>query len=241
MLLTFYGFYVSDGPRGGRLQAAAGDEAANDVPPAKDATQHPGAKREQLHAGILLLPEVEQHVTLVAPPLQTPNVRRSPSASALTSVPFAGEYAIYYWFMKGPPKNALVTRGTPSEFRFSTTDRTALKMEARQNLGRMLDVGCCSRIDIGVWDEDPSPGTVGLEVLLVNTTLPAALPESLGEADVTPASTGRAESRLQFPMPARSHLRTFNEIRVVFHLRAPRTNRSARVDIKRLYFVPKNV
>ena len=201
-----------------------------------------------MYAGIILVPEVNEHVTLV-PPL--PALRRDLFRAGRTrplSVPFSGEYWFYYWPSRRPPHNSMVARGTPIAFKFTATGRTPLVMQARQSFGVPIDTQCCSRIDLSISNTDPLPGTVSIELQLVNSMLPEKPLQSLGEAPLMSAlpsvvtdNTPAATETLSFQMPARSLLRQFNEIAIIFHLQEPRKGRSANISIERFSLVPRGL
>ena len=78
------------------------------------------------HTGIILLPEHEQHVTLVPPLPSMPRDLFDARHRNPLSIPFYGAY----WFFKlpdtEPPPNSYVTHGTPTEMTFFAPDsRTA--------------------------------------------------------------------------------------------------------------------
>jgi hypothetical protein len=182
--------------------------------------------------GVVLWPEVQKYVTLVAPkPREVFNLFRGKQLDSI-SIPFYGAY----WYFKGPgdpPPNMFVTHGDAASLSFRSTDLTPLTMEARQNFGRTIDMSCCSAIGVAIESGERYVGTVNLELELRNSTIADAPWYTLGELPV-----GRAASQtLKFPLPARLRAGMFDEIQVLFHLLQPRADRSARIALRRFLFL----
>jgi hypothetical protein len=203
---------------------------------AEDKTKEDGGGRADLYSGIILLPEVQRHVAIVPPlPAVQRNLLRAGTSSPL-SFSFSGEYWFFYHPRQRPPKNSLVVYGAPTAFKFTSLPGVPLLMQARQAFTTPIDVQCCSRIEIVISNTDPLPGTVSLELILANTALTGENALSLGEAEVIPA-----KKMLSFELPRQSVIRYFNEMMIVFHLRAPRMNRSANIAVDRFYLVPRSL
>ena len=191
---------------------------------------------EDMYAGIILLPQVQRHATIV-PPL--PALRRHlfhAGAKTPLSVPFSGEYWFFNWPMRRPPATSMVAHGTPTEFKFTAAGRIPLIMQGRQTFGTPIDPRCCSRIDLAISNTDPMPGTVGIELILVNSAMPKRPSQALDEAMVMSALP---RETLKFEIPANPAVAVFDEVVVVFHLREPRKTRSANISVDRFYFVPR--
>ena len=200
-----------------------------------------------VYPGIVLLPEQQPHTVLV-PPL--PMMRRgllSVNLASPLSIPFFG----VYWFFKAPdtrpPGNSLRAYGSPVEHVFRSTDHSPLFMEATQNFGMSIDLSCCREIQIAISNADTYPGTVSLEVILVDTMLVHRPSQSLGTALVTsrPGWTFYGDrpppqpETLTFAIPATTALHSFDEITIRFRLDVPRTDTGAKVAIERFVFVPR--
>ncbi len=194
------------------------------------------------HTGIILLPEREERVTLVPPLPSMPRDLFDDKHKHPLSIPFYGAY----WFFKPPdsqpPPNAYVTHGTPAKMTFSAPDWRPLMMEAHQNLGKLIDLSCCSEIRIEIENADRYPGTVSLELVLLNTREGQKGSVWLGSAPVTSAPGDPAapmRETLTFPVPARAAIRAFDELMIRFPRRRTRIFRSARVAIERFVMVPR--
>jgi len=199
--------------------------------------------------GIVLLP-VNQTVTkLVAPtPMQLKSVLTSGRASDPLIIPFNG----VYWFFKAPdvqpPKTSRQARASPETVDIRSTDRRPLSIEAHDYLGNLIDLNCCSRIQIAIRNADRYPETVFLELVLVNTTLPSRPSESLGRImvkstrpwDIYGKPATESET-LDFSIPLRPALQRFDEVRIVFRLDRSRADAGAKIAIDHFVLVPRGL
>jgi len=110
-------------------------------------------------------------------------------------------------------------------------------MEAHQNLGKLFDLRCCREIQIEIQNADPYPGTVSMELVLVNTRSGQQGSVSLGFAPVK--SDAPTKETLTFPVPAQSPIRQFDELTIRFPRRRTRIFRSAKIAIERFVLVPR--
>jgi hypothetical protein len=146
-------------------------------------------------------------------------------------IPFSGEYWMFRPPQTQPPKKSYTRWGSPTTLSFMTTDHATMAMEAHQKLEHSIDLSCCSEIQIAISNADRYPGTVTLELILIDN----GSPQSLGTSPV-PA---RPDALLRFPVPAGSAIRQFNELEVVFHRDRVRIDRSARIAIERFVLTPR--
>jgi hypothetical protein len=205
-----------------------------------------GSVAQDAYAGIVLWPK-QVPTQLVAP---VPKFGNSLSAQRRTPliIPFAG----VYWFIKAPdvrlPNKAREARGSPEVFNIHSTDRHPLSMEAHQNLGTLIDLSCCNEIQIAIRNADRYPGTVSLELIVINTTLRRRPSQSLGRSivrsvrpwmlyDDRPPTT----EVLHFTVPANSRISRFDEVMVVFHLDSDRSFAAAKMGIERFVLVPHGI
>lgn len=200
------------------------------------------------HAGVILVASTKMRVTsLVAP---VPSSWRSPLAASPSEpleIPFDGVYWLYRPPSTRPPERSVTIHGQPDVASFRSPDYHPLIMEARQNLGRAIDLACCSRIRVSVRNADRSPGSVELELKLINTLAEGrptislgrerlTIPVNLKSGKVTP---GRAQ--LKFPIPASPAISRFDEVQIRFHLDARRRFRSAKIAIDRFVLEPRRM
>ena len=192
--------------------------------------------------GVQLYPEAKPHPRLVAPPLPATSGFGVARPDPL-SIPFDG----VYWFWRGPsdrpPTNSVVMHGSPSARFFRSTDG-GMSMEARQNLGFMVDPKRYGAIEILFENADPFPNTVSILLKIRNTTAPGKPILSLGmEGLSAPASSlasGAATTqRLRFRIPSAIPIGSFDELTVSYYLKGARNDRSARIAVDRFRLVPR--
>jgi hypothetical protein len=194
------------------------------------------------HTGVILLPEREQHTTLVPPLPSMPSDLFDAKHQNPLTIPFYGAY----WFFKlpdtKPPQDSFVTRGTPAEMTFYAPDSRPLIMEAHQNLGKLIDLKCCREIRIEIRNADRYPGTVSVELVLVNTREGQEGSVSLGSSPVTSAPgepDAPMRETLTFPISAHTPIRKFDELMIRFPRMRTRMNRSAKIAIDRFVLIPR--
>jgi hypothetical protein len=226
--------------------AAAGADAQTEPDKRGTAGGINKIKADTVWRGVILVPEVQQHTILVPPlPAMASSLFKSNRDNPL-SIPFYG----VYWYLKAPdrrpPPDVYTVHGDAASMTFRSTDGAPLSMEAHQNLGKLIDLKCCDRIEVTVDNADHYFGTVSLELILVNTTLPGNPCQPLGRRLVTsmPRSTavdGKPfiAERLSFDLPATPAIRQFDELTIRFHLESLRADRGARIGIERFTLVPR--
>lgn len=213
------------------------------TPPPRPQTANTGASGG--FPGVILWPEIKPVTTLIAPlPALGSNPFQGRPAQPM-SIPFGGEYWMFRWPFAHPPASSILERGTPSQLAFSTTDHTPLQMEAHQKLETPIDVRCCRGMELEVLNADHYPGTLRLELILLNTEHGAPLPQSLGTAPVTSHPDMSQDpplaafETLEFAVPAEPAIDQFNEFKVVFHRAGQRLDKSAKVSIERFVLLPR--
>jgi hypothetical protein len=116
-------------------------------------------------------------------------------------------------------------------------------MEARQNLGFMVDPKRFGAIEILFENADPFPNTVSILLKIRNTTVPGKPILSLGieglSAPASSLSSGTATQRLRFRIPSAIPIGSFDELTVSYYLKGARSDRSARIAIDRFRLVPR--
>jgi len=193
--------------------------------------------------GVILWPEVNPQVTLVAP-YPTLRAGRGPGLQRPFVIPFGGEYWMYRWPFARPPRDSYFRRGSPAKMAFSTTDRTALKMEALEKLDRSISMSCCSRIQVVVQNADWLARATALELIAIDNDPPFKPPLSLGTArpQSAPHKTGDTtvpvSETLDFPVPPEPRLAKFDELKVVYRRDGAQQAHSSRIAIERFILVP---
>jgi len=120
-----------------------------------------------------------------------------------------------------------------------------MSMEAYQKLGRAIDIRCCRAIQIAISNTDAYPGTVALELVIIDSQSAGQLMLSLGTvlvASQPPASSfagNVTRETLDFGIPRVTSLRQFDVIKVNYHRERVRLERSARISIEGFLLLPQ--
>ena len=195
------------------------------------------------YRGIILLPEIQEHVTLI-PPL--PALSRDPfrERKQELQIPFYG----VYWFFRRPdsrpPGDSIEMHGVPSNMTFRSQDRRPLVMEAHQSLGTPFRLSCCRAIELAITNRNRTEGTVSIELILVDTFEAAKPHLSLGVLPVhsvlhwSDKSTGISEV-LDYPIPAAPPIAQFDEFTIRFHRPYQFARESANVAIDGFTLKPR--
>jgi len=206
---------------------------------------YPGGEGDQ---GIILWGEKRNYTTLVAPtPVVTDALNSNGNANPLI-IPFDG----VYWFFKSPdeqpPAGSRQAHTTPEIVDIHSTDRRPLLIEAHDHLANLIELNCCSRIQVAIRNADRYPETIALELVLVNTTLPHNPSVSLGRMMVNSTRPWKlydkpatVDETLNFPIPPRRSLRAFDEVKIVFVLDRARADAAARIAIDHFVLVPRGL
>jgi hypothetical protein len=200
-------------------------------------------------SGIILWPKKPAYTKLVAPaPALGNGLRTNHRRADPLVIPFGG----VYWFFKAPdahpPRNSRQAQGSPEVVDIRSTDRRPLSMEAHENFGSMIDMDCCSKIQIGIRNADRYPETVSLELVLINTSLRGKPSQSLGKMMVKSTRPWTlyeerppASETLNFVIPAHPSIRRFDEVMIVFRLDAARADAGPKIAIDRVVLVPRGL
>jgi branched-subunit amino acid ABC-type transport system permease component len=184
--------------------------------------------------GVILIPKPEKTVTLVPPlPTMRSDVFKDAHRDPLT-IPFFGVYWFYRFPNSRPPANAVTLRGAPEDFRFHSTGRAELKMEAQQNLGSMIDMSCCSSIRVAIHNRESLGAPIELELILANSREPALPSHSLGSIPIQTAES----QMLTFPITSGAVFRQFDQITVRVHRAWFQHTESARISVVRFVLIP---
>ena len=234
------------GPGGGGDSAGIPGPAGmpgNGRPDLPDAAS--GTLADSGFPGVILWPEVKPVPTLIAPMPQMPDGGGPVVMQRPLTIPFSGEYWMFRWPYARPPKTSFFQRGTPSALSFSSTDRRPLIMEAHHKLDQLVSLSCCAAIRLEIRNADRYPGTIALELVLINNEKPGAPSEILGHYNVTSRPDTSANpvmpvnETIEFPVPADSTLESFDEFKIVFQRAYRRADKSAKVSIERFILVPR--
>jgi hypothetical protein len=197
------------------------------------------------YSSVILWPVLKKHKKIVAPSPVSNLFTEGPHATIL-KIPFNG----VYWYFKAPDTrpnpDAHIQHGNPMKVDVRSTDWRPILMEARQNLGAVVDLNCCSQIRVAIQNADNRPGTIALGVILTNTRLPGKPSISLGREPVTSSHPVKfsidrppVSEVLNFRIPENPRIRQFNEITVVFQPAPGRALAGAKIAIQQFMLVPK--
>jgi hypothetical protein len=190
----------------------------------------PGILPDGSFPGVILWPEVKPVTRLVAPP---PNgISTGAALERSYDLPFAGQYLFYRFPQLRPPPTSILQRGSPAALAYSTVDRRPLNMDAIQKLDEPIDLSCCRAIRIDIWNADPFPGTVTLQLYANETLLGFAPVKSTPDFSKDPVVA--VPETLEFPTAPV----VATEFKVVFRRTLARNFKSARIAIDRFVLVP---
>jgi hypothetical protein len=209
-----------------------------------------GLAPDESDPGIILWPEAQTPTKLVAPaPVFGDTLQTGRGSAKPLEIPFDG----VYWFFKAPdlhpPKTSRQAHGSPELVNIRSTDRRPLSMEAHDHLGNMLDLDCCSKIQVAIRNADHYPETVSLELVLINTSAPGKPSQSLGTMMVKSTRPWKlfddaaksVTETLNFAIPTHSSIRRFDEVMVVFRLDSVRADSGPKIAIDRFVLVPRGL
>ena len=194
-------------------------------------------------------------IILWPPPIKKTEIRpprpHSPSfaigkASQPVVIPFDGQY----WYFKAPSKRpgprAHIAHGRATYVNVHSTDSAPLLMEAYQNLGTSIDLGCCSEIDVAVTNADTRPGMIALGIRLADSTSSGEPSQDLGERTIVsskaaqiPLSRPPVEEVLRFPILRPTTIHRFDQITIVFLSARERARGGAKVSIQSFTLIPR--
>lgn len=207
-----------------------------------------GIWNQRRSSGVILSPEVKPARTTLAAPVRTRPVLHPRAFTSRTPeiIPFSGQYWMFRPPRLAPPIGSYFRKATPLALSFITTDQTPLSMRAIQELDHPIDLRCCRAIQVAIWNADRYPGTISLELELIDTRAPGQPLERVGRRDVlsrpgikpvdlTPIPAAEV---LEFPIPGSAPIREFDAIQVEFDRALFRIDRSAAISIDHFALVP---
>lgn len=168
------------------------------------------------------------------------------------AIPLVIPFDRVYWFFKWPdvrpPRSSREAHGSPEALDIRSTDQRPLSMEAHENLGSLIDLDCCSRIQIAIRNADRYPETVSMELVLIDSSQRGKPSQSLGRMWVKSTSPWKIPDEhsptletLNYGIPAKTSLRRFDEVMIVFRLDPSRADTGPRIAIDRLVLVPRGL
>jgi hypothetical protein len=195
------------------------------------------------YRGVILWEDPPPHTVLVPPRLGAG--RGVTKSRQQLTIPFDGVYWYFKFPDRQPPNGSYTARGSPAATTFRSADSIPLQMEARQNFITPIPMTCCGRITVEILNADRYPGTLSIDLILVNLGLPGQPSERLGPQPVT--STPQwvsgdefqaATEVLSFAVPANPRINQFDSATVRFIRSGKRGVSSAKIAIERFTLVP---
>jgi hypothetical protein len=197
------------------------------------------------YVGIILWPPPIKKTEIV-PPRPHATSFAIGTASKPVVIPFDGQY----WYFKAPSKRpgprAHIAHGRAAYVNVHSTDSAPLLMEAYQNLGTAIDLGCCREIDVAITNADVRPGTIALGIRLADSGSIGEPSQDLGERAIAsskaaqiPLNRPPVEEVLRFPIPRPTTIHRFDEITIVFLSARERARGGAKVSIQSFTLIPR--
>jgi hypothetical protein len=214
------------------LKELFGDDRQNGTAALPPPVESAGIARDGSFPGVILWPETRPVARLVAP--LPAGAAQGIAFVRPYSIPFDGKYLLYRWPYERPPNNSILERGSPAAMAFSTTDHWPLNMDAVQQFDEPIDLRCCSRVRVEIWNADRFPGTVSLDLF--------ADGRFLGNAPVRSSPDLKRDPVIA--VPETLDFSTANawgpckELKVVFRRARLRMDKSARIAIERFVLTP---
>jgi hypothetical protein len=197
------------------------------------------------YVGIILWPPPIKKTEIVPPRPHSTSFTIG-KASQPVVIPFDGQYLYFKAPSKAPGPRAHVAHGKAMYADVRSTDSAPLLMEAYQNLGTVIDLGCCSEIDIAITNADIRPGTIALGILLGDSDSIGDPSLNIGERTIVsskaaqiPLNRPHVEEVLRFPIPRQTTIHRFNEITIVFLSARERARAGAKVSIQSFTLIPR--
>jgi hypothetical protein len=197
------------------------------------------------YVGIILWPPPVKKTEIVPPKPHSTSFEIGKAAKPVV-IPFDGQY----WYFKAPSTRpgprAHVAHGRSTYVNVRSTDSAPLLMEAYQNLGTSIDLGCCSEIDVAITNADVRPGTIALGLRLADSTSLGEPSQELGYRTVVssketsvPLTRPPVDEVLRFPIPRPTTIHRFDEITIEFLSARERARAGAKVSIQTFTLIPR--
>jgi hypothetical protein len=162
------------------------------------------------------------------------------------TIPFTGSYWFFQYPFVRPPQDSITAEGDPAGVGVRSANYKPLLMEAVQNLYQPIETGKLGKVQLAMRDVDAFPGTVSVELVLVDTATWDHPAQSLG---IKPLSTptmienvaNSHSENMNFPVPQRTHCREFNQMRLIFRLDASRSRQAAAIAVQSFVLVPRGM
>jgi hypothetical protein len=197
------------------------------------------------YIGVILTPPQKKQKQLMVPP-ELRLARRIGGLPHPLRIRFTGSYWFFQYPFIRPPFDSIKAEGDPANIGVRTSNYRPLQMEAVQTLDEPIDATELATIQLTMLDEDPHPASVSVELVLTNAGVGNHTEQSLGSQglNTSPSIENAGSSHyetLTFSVPAHSHCKQFNQMRLIFRLAPFRNQQAAAVAIEDFVLVPKGV
>jgi hypothetical protein len=119
-------------------------------------------------------------------------------------------------------------------------------MEAYQNLGTSIDLGCCSEIDVAITNADVRPGAIALGLRLTDSGSAGKTSLDLEPRTIVSSKAGQiplnrppVDEVLRFTISRPATIHQFDEITVIYLPGKERSRAGAKISIQSFTLVPK--
>ena len=195
------------------------------------------------YIGVILTPKQLKTKFVSALP-QVAFAARVPSSMRPLMIPFTGSYWFFQSPFARPPMDSVTAAGDPASVGVRSSNHRPLLMEAVQNLYQPLETARVGEVQLAMFDVDPLPGTVSVELVLADTSVWGHPAQSLGVqrvgAHTMIENAGNSHSEnLNFAVPSHSRCREFNQMRLIFTLDPSRSRLGPAVAVESFLLVPR--
>jgi len=197
--------------------------------------------RSDGYIGVILTPKRDKREEARIPPITL--ATQSAGFSHQLTIRFTGSYWFFQSPFLGPPIDSVLAEGDPATVGVRSSNYKPLLMEAVQNLDEPVDTDSLEHVQLAMVDADPYPGTVSVELVLVDTHSQDHL-QSLGVQwpnaipVIENARTSHSDT-LAFAVPTHSSCKRFNQIRLIFRLDPSRSKQGAAIVIQSFVLSPR--
>jgi hypothetical protein len=164
---------------------------------------------------------------------------RSPEPSMMRSltIPFTGSYWFFQYPFVRPPLDSITAEGDPAAIGVRSSNYEPLLMEAVQNLYQPMETARLGEVQIDMQDADAFPGTVSVELVLVDTGTWDHPAQSLGIRPLTApvvieSARNSHPENINFTVPEHPRCREFNQMRLIFRLDSSRSRQAAAIAVR---------
>lgn len=199
--------------------------------------------RSDGYIGVILTPKPSKRNE--ATTLSQLNFRsHEPSLMRTLTIPFTGSYWFFQYPFVRPPLDSITAEGDPAAISVRSSNYKALLMEAVQNLYQPMETAKLGEVQIDMQDADTFPGTVSVELVLVDTGTWDHPAQSLGIRPLTApvvienARNSHSEN-INFAVPEHPRCLEFNQMRLIFRLDPSRSRQAAAIAVQSFTLRPR--